>query len=80
MPPSVLHLSTYDSNGGAARAAYALHRAMVEEGLASTMRVAHKTIDDPTIIGPEGLAETHTTIAQILAQQAWRLQRSPPTT
>ena len=53
---------------------------MVEEGLASTMRVAHKTIDDPTIIGPEGLAETHTTIAQILDQQAWRLQRSPTTT
>lgn len=76
VPPSVLHLSTYDANGGAARAAYALHRSMVDQGLASTLRVAHKTIDDDTIEGPKGLAVARTTGAQLLDQQAWRLQRT----
>lgn len=80
MPPSVLHLSTYDANGGAARAAYALHRAMVDCGVDSSLRVAHKTIDDPTIEGPAGFAATRTRATQILDQQAWRLQRSASTT
>lgn len=40
VPPSVLRLSTYDANGGAARAAYALHRAMVDSWCA--FRDAHR--------------------------------------
>ena len=77
MPPRILHLSTYDANGGAARAAYALHRAMVAEGLDSTMRVAVKTIDDPTVQGPPPSRFGKFARAQLADRQLWKLQKSP---
>lgn len=77
MPPRVLHLSTYDTNGGAARAAYALHRSMVDAGMPSRLRVAHKGTSDPTVIGPSGVRSARVTAAQVLDRQAWRLQSSP---
>ncbi len=77
MPPRILHLSTYDANGGAARAAYALHRAMVAEGLDSTMRVAVKTVDDPTVQGPPPSRFGKFARAQFADRQLWRLQKSP---
>ena len=43
MRPRVLHLSTYDAGGGAARAASSLHKALLDIGLESSMCVAHKT-------------------------------------
>ena len=82
MPPSVLHLSTYDVRGGAARSAYALHRAMVDAGIDSTMQVALKTVDDPTVVGtlqsharrsPAGLRFL---AANDLEHRMWGLQRS----
>lgn len=74
MAPKVLHLSTYDANGGAAKGAYRLHRAMVEHGLPSRMHVAVKGTDDPTVT--EGSRWRHRA-AQEADRQLWRLQRSP---
>lgn len=65
MPPRILHLSTYDTNGGAARAAVALHEAMLGEGVDSRLQTA---------------AGTRFTVASTLDRQLWRLQRSPNTT
>lgn len=51
----VTHVASSDGNGGAARAAYRVHRALVEHaqalGVASTMRVCDKVTDDETVIG-----------------------------
>lgn len=45
----VLHLSTFDIRGGAARGAYWLHRAMMENGIDSRMLVGRKYSDDAEI-------------------------------
>ncbi|MCF8557897.1 MAG: glycosyltransferase [Candidatus Nanopelagicales bacterium] len=65
MPPTVLHLSTYATNGGAARAATALHSAMLQEGIRSTLTTAHGT---------------RFRITSELDRRLWRLQRSPTQT
>jgi len=49
---NILHLSTSDSFGGAARAAYRLHRGLLDVGIASTLQVQTKGTDDPSVIGP----------------------------
>ncbi len=77
MPPSILHLSTYDANGGAGRAAFALHRAMVEQGVDSQMWVGRKSTDDPRVNAP---AATRFQATSLLDRQAWRLQRSDVST
>jgi glycosyltransferase involved in cell wall biosynthesis len=46
----VLHLSTHDTRGGAARATYCLHNALRQRGHESTLLVAEKHSDDPTVI------------------------------
>ncbi len=74
MALKVLHLSTYDVNGGAARAAYSLHRAMLEQGIDSTMMVAVKGSTDPRV-RTVGFARFRA--AQWADRQLWRLQRSP---
>ncbi len=48
----VLHLSTTDTRGGAARGAYYQHRALLEQGVDSQMLVAAKYSNDPTVLGP----------------------------
>ncbi|MBO9372858.1 MAG: glycosyl transferase family 1, partial [Chloroflexus sp.] len=45
----VVHLSTNDISGGAARAAYRLHRALLAIGCQSRMLVANRRSDDPTV-------------------------------
>ncbi|MEJ5344816.1 MAG: glycosyltransferase family 4 protein [Chloroflexus sp.] len=45
----VVHLSTNDISGGAARAAYRLHRALLAVGCRSQMLVANRRSDDPTV-------------------------------
>ena len=62
MAPKVLHLSTYATNGGAARAATTLHEAMLAQGLESEMWTAR------------GAKFKR---AQFLDRQLWRLQSSP---
>jgi glycosyltransferase involved in cell wall biosynthesis len=46
----VLHLSTRDISGGAARAAYRLHRGLRFLGVQSSMFVLQRRSDDPTVI------------------------------
>jgi len=48
----ILHLSTDDFSGGASRAAYRLHMALLQNGMDSTMRVlSHQTANDKVIAG-----------------------------
>ena len=48
----ILHLSTDDFSGGASRAAYRLHTALLQHGIDSTMRVlSHQTANDKVIAG-----------------------------
>lgn len=48
----IVIVNTLDIEGGAARAAYRLHRALLAEGMDSRMLVQSKTSDDYTVIGP----------------------------
>ena len=50
----ILHLSAYDLMGGAAKAAFRLHRALVEADEESLMLVRRKDSDRADVIGPEG--------------------------
>lgn len=77
MALKVLHLSTYDTNGGAARAAYSLHHALLEHGVTSRMRVGIKRTDDPTVV--QGNSQKFT-VSSLLDRQLWRTQKSPRTT
>ena len=74
MALKVLHLSTYDANGGAARAAYALHRAMLSQGLDSRMLVGRRQTDDPTVQHGD---RNRFTLASELDRRLWQLQQSP---
>ena len=48
----ILHLSTDDFSGGASRAAYRLHTALLQNDIDSTMRVlSHQTANDKVIAG-----------------------------
>ncbi len=48
----ILIVNESDSRGGAARAAYRLHRSLLEQNIDSQMLVQNKESDDHTIIGP----------------------------
>ena len=48
----VLHVSTQDILGGAARAAYRVHRALLSIGVESEMYVTNVSSGDPTVSGP----------------------------
>ncbi len=48
----ILIVNSTDINGGAARAAYRLHCALLSKGIESKMLVQSKTSDDFTVIGP----------------------------
>jgi glycosyltransferase involved in cell wall biosynthesis len=66
----VLQVNAYDIEGGAARAAYRIHRSLVEHGattgLDCKMRVIGKLTDDPTVLG--GLPATDGR----LSRRLWR--------
>lgn len=49
----VLIVNTLDIQGGAARAAYRLHKALLAEGVDSQMLVQSKSSDDFTVLGPQ---------------------------
>lgn len=48
----ILHINTSDINGGAARAAFRLHRALLAQDVDSQMLVQAKDSGDKTVIGP----------------------------
>lgn len=50
----ILIVNTTDIHGGAARAAYRLHRSLLTEDGDSRMLVQSRTSDDHTVIGPQG--------------------------
>lgn len=64
----VLHLSTSDGGGGAARGAFWLHRALAAD-LDSAMLVQHKVSDDPRV------TEYRPALASRLARRAERRVR-----
>ncbi|GAB6182726.1 glycosyltransferase family 4 protein [Thermodesulfovibrio hydrogeniphilus] len=53
----ILIVNTNDIQGGAARAAYRLHKALLEQGIDSKMLVQDKSSDDYTVIGPSNKIE-----------------------
>lgn len=66
----VLIVNTFDFLGGAARATYRLHKALLDSGIDSQMLVQTKKSNDFTIIGPvskikKGLGEIKPTIDQL---------------
>jgi glycosyltransferase involved in cell wall biosynthesis len=74
----ILHINANDPIYGADRAAYRIHRALVEHGLAfnlhSSMRVINKAGDDPTVCG--GIPHCNKTISgRILARLHRRRMR-----
>jgi len=50
---NILHVNTYDTSGGAARAAYRIHKGLQEIGISSKMLVQTKLSDDRHVIGPD---------------------------
>jgi len=48
----ILHVNALDTKGGAARASYRLHRALLDKNVDSHMLVLEKSSDDFTVIGP----------------------------
>lgn len=48
----IVHVNTYDINGGAARAAYRLHRSLLKINLDSRMFVANNDSKEKEILGP----------------------------
>ena len=46
----ILHISTFDTRGGAARSAYRLHRGLYSMGHDSKMFVYQKSSNDPTVV------------------------------
>ena len=48
----VVQVSTYDGGQGAARAAFRLHRALRDQGIDSSMRVAHASSGDAWVQAP----------------------------
>jgi glycosyltransferase involved in cell wall biosynthesis len=75
---NILHINASDIGGGAARAAYRIHRSLVEHGpahgLTSLMRVISQLSDDPTVIGgpASGLNPIWRRLGPRLAQQRRR--------
>jgi len=70
-------LSTLDSVGGAGRAAYRLHQALINNSIESRMWVGIKKTDLPTIDGPKGiLGKALAAIKPRLAAQLMKLQHS----
>ncbi|WP_201352085.1 glycosyltransferase family 4 protein [Hydrogenimonas urashimensis] len=53
----VLHINLLDKSGGAAKAAYRLHKGLLEAGVKSEMLVQLKEGDDYTVDGPQGKIE-----------------------
>lgn len=70
----VLQVNTYDVEGGAARAAYRIHRALIDHGIDSQMRVRYGRSDDVQVkAGQPPLSRTRRTLAHL--QRRWVAHR-----
>jgi glycosyltransferase involved in cell wall biosynthesis len=79
----ILHVCTSDFTGGAARAAYRLHRGLRNIGVDSWMLVQDKKTDDPFVIGPKtvlekGIAMVRMGIDPILLNVLYRSREKTP--
>jgi glycosyltransferase involved in cell wall biosynthesis len=74
----VLHLSTADANGGAARGAHSMHKALCKAGVDSHMLVADKFTSDPTVTGTPDITGFQK-VAKGVRQtfEYWPLKRYP---
>ncbi|MBO9346973.1 MAG: glycosyltransferase family 4 protein [Chloroflexus sp.] len=70
----VVHLSTNDISGGAARAAYRLHRALLAIGCQSRMLVANRRSDDPTVQAIPAATNLITKLQR--SWRSWRVRRA----
>jgi len=66
----VVHISSHDTFGGAALAAFRLHKGLQASGIESTMLVHERSSDDDSILGPtsniaKGIAHFRTSIDHI---------------
>jgi len=61
----VLIVNTHDISGGAARAAYRLHQALLDSGVESQMLVQSKRSDDDMVLGPLNKTKTQKAIGII---------------
>ncbi|MEH2202969.1 MAG: glycosyltransferase family 4 protein [Nostoc sp.] len=78
----ILHISTHDINGGAARAAYRLHTGLQDIGLQSQMLVHEKYSNDKTVIAPkirlfQGIAKAKLTV-ESLPLKLYRQKKNTP--
>lgn len=72
----ILHISHSDLGGGAARAAYRIHRALIDAGLVSRMWVQRRVSDDWTVKGRDGRGQKAVVSARgVLGAYAASLQR-----
>ena len=55
----IIHLSSSDTSGGAARSTYRIHRSLLNQGIDSKIFVNNKHSDDKTIIGPSSKIEKY---------------------
>lgn len=60
----IVHLNFSDSEGGAARAAYRVHRALLSKGVESRMIVNSLKLGDWTVSGPKSRWETTTNLVR----------------
>lgn len=78
----IVHVSTFDITGGAARAAYRVHQGLQAMGVSSQMLVYRKSSDDPSIRLVQGrLAKMTTTLSarlNYLPLRAYRRRASVP--
>ncbi|MCL0041509.1 glycosyltransferase family 4 protein [Peptococcaceae bacterium] len=74
----ILILNTYDISGGAARAAYRLHKALLNEGIDSIMLVQKKMSDDYTVLSLAGniVQKFRNTLAPIFDQIPLRFYKN----
>ncbi|AEJ61878.1 glycosyl transferase group 1 [Spirochaeta thermophila DSM 6578] len=65
----ILHINTNDIFGGAARAAYRLHKGLQRAGVESWMLVQQKMGDDPSVVGPRTRWEKGTALLRSFLDQ-----------
>ncbi|WP_145574019.1 glycosyltransferase [Yersinia alsatica] len=75
----ILHICYSDLDGGAARAAYRLHRAQRKIGLDSNMLVVHKMSDDPHVFTVSKLIKLRIKIMNFVSVQLLKLQKDSST-
>lgn len=74
----VLHLSTSDANGGAARGAFLTHTGLRRAGVNSWMLVAEKGTSDPYVLGPQTVTGSQKVLSGLRQTwEYWPLKRYP---